>query len=202
MELVVNPGRLAGWGVRQGDSDGLGLRALKVICSSYFAGVEGDGVQGVLFFGRQRVVYLCGQCVLGVQVNPEKTLRPHRTEGGGYDGTPVTALGSPVLIAKTLHEFHPCGCDTRNSPPRLGRLSGKPESRQGRDDDVEGIFDVSAECHRISERANEFQELDDRTWPSVRQDEGHRIRILGLDMNEVNVQSIDRGQELGETIEF
>jgi hypothetical protein len=34
------------------------------------------------------------------------------------------------------------------------------------------------------------------------QDEGHRIRILGLDMDEVDIQPIDRGQELWETIEL
>jgi hypothetical protein len=36
----------------------------------------------------------------------------------------------------------------------------------------------------------------------VGQDEGHRIWILGLDMDEVNVEPIDRGQVLWETIEL
>jgi len=54
----------------------------------------------------------------------------------------------------------------------------------------------------FNEWVNEFQELDDRTWPTVRQDQGHRLRILRLDVDEVNVQPIDRRQKLGETIEL
>ena len=36
----------------------------------------------------------------------------------------------------------------------------------------------------------------------MRQDEGHRIRILGLDVDEVDIEPIDGGQELWETIEL
>src|SRR5262249_23529297 len=92
------------------------------------AGVEGEGVHGVTLWGRQRVGYLRWKSVWSVQVNPEKTLGPHSPEGGCHDGTPITALSGPILVAKTLHEFHPGACDPGDSPPRLARLLGKPES--------------------------------------------------------------------------
>jgi hypothetical protein len=82
-----------------------------VVRSAEIAGVEREGVHGVALFVRQRVGYFRRESILSVQVNPEKTLRLHGPEGSGYDGSPITALSGPVLIAKTLHEFHPCGCN-------------------------------------------------------------------------------------------
>jgi hypothetical protein len=111
-------------------------------------------------------------------------------------------VGGPVLVAKPLPEFRPGGGDTDDVPSRFGRLLGEPESGQRRYDDIERVVDMSPERHRVSQRANEFQELDDRTGPSVRRDQGHRVRILGLDVDEMNIQPVDHGQELGETIEF
>src|SRR6201999_1684091 len=98
LELVVDPGGLARRRVGQGESDGLGPGALKVVRSAKITGVDGEAVDGVALLGRQRAGYLRGKSVLGVQVNSAKTRGPHDPEGRGDDGAPVTALSGPVLI--------------------------------------------------------------------------------------------------------
>ena len=137
LELVVDPGCLTSGRVRQGESDSLRLRALKVVRPTEIAGVEGESVHGVALFGRQGVGYLRGKGVLGVQMNSEKPLRLHGPEGGGDDGTPIAALRGPSRVAETLHQLHPRACDARYSPPGLRGLLGEPEPGERRGDDVE-----------------------------------------------------------------
>jgi hypothetical protein len=47
LELLVDPGCLAGRRVRQGEADGLGFRGLQVVRSAEVAGVEGEGLDGL-----------------------------------------------------------------------------------------------------------------------------------------------------------
>src|ERR1700748_1064132 len=137
LELVVDPGCLTSGRVRQGESDRLRLRALKVVRPTEIAGVEGEGVYGVAFFGRQGAGYLGREGVLGVQMNPEQPLRLHGPEGGGDDGTPIAALRGPARVAEALHQLRPRACDARHSPPGLRGLAGEPEPGERRDDHVE-----------------------------------------------------------------
>ena len=48
----------------------------------------------------------------------------------------------------------------------------------------------------IGQRIDDLQLLDDRAGPSVRDDERQRIVMLRTDVNEMNVQPIDLGDEL------
>src|SRR5258706_10602784 len=55
---------------------------------------------------------------------------------------------------------------------------------------------------RVGERTNDLELLDDGPRPAVRDDDGQRIRVTGADVDEVNVDSIDRRDELREAIQF
>src|SRR5215213_312445 len=53
----------------------------------------------------------------------------------------------------------------------------------------------------IGERLNDLQLLDDRARPAMGDDERQRVVMLRLHMNEMNVQPVDLGDELGQGVE-
>ena len=57
-------------------------------------------------------------------------------------------------------------------------------------------------CRGIGQRIDDLQLLDDRAGPSVRDDERQRILMLRTNVNEVNVQPIDLGDELRQRVQL
>ena len=57
-------------------------------------------------------------------------------------------------------------------------------------------------CRRIGQRIDDLQLLDDRAGPPVRDDERQRIFMFRTNVNEMNVQSIDLGDELRQGVQF
>src|SRR5919106_3215202 len=55
---------------------------------------------------------------------------------------------------------------------------------------------------RIGQRLDDLHLLDDRAGPSVQDDEWQGVFMLRADVNEVNVQPIDLGDELRQSLEF
>jgi hypothetical protein len=66
---------------------------------------------------------------------------------------------------------------------------------------MEGVRCARAMRCRIGQRIDNFQLLDDRAGPSVRDDERQRIFMLRANVDEVNVQPIDLGDELRQGVE-
>jgi len=62
---------------------------------------------------------------------------------------------------------------------------------------VEGIRCAAAMGGRIDQRVDDLQLLDDRPGPAVRNDQRQRVLVLRADVNEVDVQSVDLGDEVG-----
>src|SRR5262249_4643463 len=54
---------------------------------------------------------------------------------------------------------------------------------------------------RIGERRNDFEHLGDGTWPSMRDDNRHRIRSAPTLVNEVNAEAIYFGDKLRKPVE-
>ncbi len=54
----------------------------------------------------------------------------------------------------------------------------------------------------IGQRIDDLELLDDRTRPSMRDDERHRVLMLRANVDEVNIQSIDLGHEVRQRIEL
>ena len=48
----------------------------------------------------------------------------------------------------------------------------------------------------VRERLDDLQLLDDRARPPVRDDQRQRVLVLGANVNEMNVQPIDLGNEV------
>src|ERR1700683_4440048 len=53
----------------------------------------------------------------------------------------------------------------------------------------------------IGKRFDDFHLLDDRAGPAVRDDERQRVFMLRTDMDEMNVQSVDLGDELRQSVQ-
>ena len=55
---------------------------------------------------------------------------------------------------------------------------------------------------RVGERFDDLQLFDDRTRPAVRDDERQRVVVLGANVDEVNVQPVDLGNELRQRVQL
>ena len=81
-------------------------------------------------------------------------------------------------------------------------LSGEAVARQGRDHDIESVLGAASVRGRVRERIDDLKLLDDGSRPAVRDDDRERIRMTRADVNEVNVDAIDRRYELRKGIEL
>ena len=85
----------------------------------------------------------------------------------------------------------------RSGPqPVRGRLARESVARHRRDHHVERIRCAPAMRRGIGQRIDDLQLLDDRAGPSVRDDERQRIFVFRTNVNEMNVQPIDLGDEV------
>src|SRR5689334_12441156 len=66
---------------------------------------------------------------------------------------------------------------------------------------MERVFGTAAVGGRVRERADRLEELNDRTGPSVRHDQWQRVLVLRLHVDEMDVDSVDRGEELRERVQ-
>ena len=67
---------------------------------------------------------------------------------------------------------------------------------QRRNDNVERIRCARSMSRRIGQRLDDLQLLDDRSGPTVRDDDWQRLRVLRANVDEMNVHAINLGQEL------
>src|SRR5215470_19147422 len=67
---------------------------------------------------------------------------------------------------------------------------------------MESVRSIPAMCRGIGKWFDNLKLLDDRTRPSVRDDERQRIHMFRTNMNEMNVQSIDLSDELWQGVQF
>src|SRR6202023_4388557 len=67
---------------------------------------------------------------------------------------------------------------------------------------MKSVFRLSTVGSRIGERADDLQLLNDRSGPTVRDDDGQSVRIFRPNMNEMNVQSIDVGYKLRKGVQL
>ena len=66
---------------------------------------------------------------------------------------------------------------------------------------MERVRRARAMCRGIGQWIDDLQLLDDRAGPSVRDDERHRILMLRANVNEMDVQPIDLGDELRQGVQ-
>ena len=82
------------------------------------------------------------------------------------------------------------------SQPVVRRLARIPVARQRRNHQIECIRRACAIGRRIGERIDDLELLDDRARPPVGDDKRQRMLMFRPNVNEVNVEPIDLGDEL------
>ena len=117
------------------------------------------------------------------------------------DRAPVPALGPVPVVAEAGHQRREHVGHLLRVVARLGGLPGEAEPRQRGDDHVESVRGVAAVGSWIRERAHQVHELDERAWPSVGEQERHRVGVGRAYVDEVHVQPVDRGGEVIELVE-
>ena len=96
----------------------------------------------------------------------------------------------------------PRTCDAGGSHPGRRRLARESVAGQRRNHDVKRVLGLSTVSGRIGERADDFHLFDDRAGPSVGDDERQRILFLRRDVNEMNVEPVDLGDEIRHRVDF
>jgi len=137
-----------------------------------------------------------------VQVDAEQPggcLAAHRVGDGG---ALVAALGHVPGVPEAVHQLRPGARDAAGVPAVLGRVGGEAVAGQRRHHQVERVLGGAAVRDRVGERADDLEHLDDRAWPAVRDDQRQRVLVPGLDVDEVNVQSVDLGDELRQRVQL
>ena len=117
------------------------------------------------------------------------------------DRTPVASLRREARVSEALHQHRPGPCDVLRIPAGRGRLPGKPEPGERRDHQMKRVRRARAVRRRIGQRIDDLQLLDDRAGPSVRDDERQRILVLRANVDEMNVQAVDLGDEVRQGVQ-
>ncbi len=86
--------------------------------------------------------------------------------------------------------------DVSRVPAGSGRLAGEPVARHRRNHDVERVRCAPAMGRRIGQRIDDLDLLEHGAGPAMRDDQRERIGLLRTDMDEMNVQPVDRRHEL------
>ena len=90
----------------------------------------------------------------------------------------------------------------RSGPqPVVVGLAREAVARHRRDHDVEGVRGAAAVGRGIGERLDDLQLLDDRAGPAVRHDQRQGVFVLRADVDEVDVQPVDLGDEVRHGVE-
>src|ERR671913_11597 len=109
---------------------------------------------------------------------------------------PIAALGDVAVVSQALHQLRPGTRDVLRAPAGARRLAGESVARHRRNHHMESVRCARAMCRRICKWIDDLQLLDDRSGPSVTDDERQRIFMFRTNVNEMNVQPIDLGDEV------
>ena len=115
-----------------------------------------------------------------------------RGEPGRHHRAPVAALRAVAVVAEARHQLRPRLRDALHVPARLRRDARPAVARKRRRDDVE-VF---------AERFDHVEELGDRARPAVRDDQRQRVRVVGAGVDEVDLLTVDVGEEVRPTVEL
>ena len=87
------------------------------------------------------------------------------------------------------------------TPAGRRRLGRESIAGHRRNHDVERVLGFAAVRRGVAERADHVEHLDHRAGPPVGDDQGQRVLVRRPDVDEVDVESVDLGQELRERVQ-
>src|ERR1700749_1631260 len=90
---------------------------------------------------------------------------------------------------------------TGSHPVAVG-FAENPSPGRGGTHDRDRVRRAAAVRRGVGERLDDLQLLEDRAGPPVRDDQRQRVLMLGADVDEMNVQSVDLSDELRQGVQF
>ena len=144
----------------------------------------------------ERVRNVVGNRCWHVCVNADQFPRPQQCHLFSDGIPPITPLSDIFRIAEPVHQDDPGARDPNRIPAEIRRCPGEAMSRKRRNDNIERVCRSSAVRRRVGQRVDDFQLLDDRARPPVRDDQRQRILVPGADMDEMDVKPVDLGYEV------
>ena len=67
---------------------------------------------------------------------------------------------------------------------------------------MEGVLRAAAVGRRIGERTDDLEQLEDRARPAMGHDQRQRVRMMRADVDEMDVEPVDLGDELREGVQL
>ena len=199
--VVQHPGGQGDRGIQQGIADGLGSGGLFQEVPEAGGAEAGQRVGGGVF------LFGFGWLGAGQGGDQEVEVDPGQPGGGlaahgvGDRGADIAALGDIAAIAQAVHEGRPGVGDAGGVPAEFGRLPGESVAGQRRQHQVKGVAGVAAMGGGVGQGADGLQQLDHRARPAVGHDQRQRPRMRRPHMEEVDLDPVDLGQELGQGVQ-
>src|SRR5580704_1082466 len=201
LELLVNPQRLARGRVSQWIANGLRTRPLFAEIAALVIAEQRRSVDGFLLGRRGLLRQLFGKDELPVHMGRDQTRGPLMRQCVRYARPPIASLRYPALVAKAWHQRRPSAGYPVHVPARLDRLVGEGKAWERRHDHMERVLRPSPVAGGIAERADDLHELNDRSRPSVRENDRQRVLLRGTHMDEMNANPVNLGAVLWEGVE-
>ena len=105
-------------------------------------------------------------------------------------------------VAEALHQLCPGSAHPLGAPTGARRLPREPVARHRRNHEMECVRGARAVRRGIGQSIDDLQLLDDRARPTVIDDERQRVFVLRANVDEVDVESVDLGDELRERVQL
>ena len=198
LEFFRDPGGKTGGGIRQAKGQCLRPRALNPLIACFFLQEfrklrQITSLVLILRLNQRGIAPHREQ----IQVNPKQLFRMHRPQPRRYEAAPISALRAEAPVAKHVrHQIRQAIGNGFQAEPRLARLEGQAIARQGRCDDGEGILGIATEAGRLGQARNEIEEFKDRSRPTMRKQQRHRVWPFAPHMQEMQINAVKFGAEL------
>src|SRR6266478_7748164 len=134
-------------------------------------------------------------------MNGSKTRRPLLGHPACHASAPIAALCNIVAVTQARHQHCPGASDARKTPPRFSELIRKAKSGERRNYNVKGVVGFTAVSHRVHERSDDLQELEDRARPAVSKNDRQGILVFRSNVNEMNPETVNLGAKLWKPIQ-
>src|SRR5712664_40520 len=201
LELLVDPQRLARGRVGQRIANGLRTRPLFAEIAALVIGEQRRAVDGFALGRRGILRQLFGKDELPVHMGRDQAPGPLMRQGVRYARPPIASLRHPALVAKAWHQRRPGAGDPVHVPARLKRLVGEGKAWERRHDHMERVLRPTPVAGGIAERADDLHKLNDRSRPSVRENDRQRVLLRGTHVDEMNAKPVDLGPVLREGVD-
>ena len=115
-----------------------------------------------------------------------------------HERAPITPLGNVALIPQPQHQRVPHLCDGLDADPGCSRLAGVTVAGEAGYDQVKGITGFATVLRGIGQRRDDIQKFQYRSRPTVSHQQRLCITVRTSDVQKVDGQAINLGDEIVE----